>query len=95
MNEWLYKALYLLRFICFMAAFYLALHLFVAPRIRDPRSKVAAFFTILTSPLVRPVRALLPPGRTEQQVRAITLAVLVALWLSLALLSALLGARLS
>ncbi len=88
MNEWLFRVLYVLRFIAFMGTFYLALHLVVARWLRDPTSKVAAFFTILTAPLVRPVRGLLPPGRSEQQVRLAAFLVFLVLWLSLALVSA-------
>jgi uncharacterized protein YggT (Ycf19 family) len=92
MNEWLFRILYLLRFVSMMAVVYLALHLVVAARIRDPRSKVAAFFTVLTSPLVRPVRALLPAVRSEQQVRLISLFAFIVLWFVLVVLTALASA---
>lgn len=95
MNEWLFRILYLLRFVSMMAVVYLALHLVVAARIRDPRSKVGAFFTLLTSPLVRPVRAFLPAVRSEQTVRLIALCGFLVLWLFLLLLTALAGARVS
>jgi uncharacterized protein YggT (Ycf19 family) len=93
MNEWWFRILFLLRFISMMAVVYLALHLAVAGRIRDPKSKVAAFFTVLTSPLLRPVRAFLPAVRSEQQLRLIALCAFLVLWLVLVLLTALAGAR--
>jgi len=93
MNEWLFRILYLLRFVSMMAVVYLALHLVVAARIRDPRSKVGAFLTLLTSPLVRPVRSFLPAVRSEQHVRLIALCAFLVLWLFLLLLTALAGAR--
>jgi uncharacterized protein YggT (Ycf19 family) len=95
MNEWVFRVLYLLRFVAFMAVVYLGLHLLVARIFRSPTSKVAAFFTIVTAPLVRPVRGLLPPGRTEQQVRLAALVMFLVLWLSLALVSAWAGAGVS
>jgi uncharacterized protein YggT (Ycf19 family) len=93
MNEWLFRTLFLLRFVSMMAVVYLALHLAVAARIRDPRSKVGAFFSVVTSPLVRPVRAFLPAVRSEQQVRLIALCGFLVLWLVLVLVTALLGAH--
>jgi hypothetical protein len=65
----------------FMAAVYLALHVLFARLVRDPRSPVLWFFSVVTGPLTRPVRAFLPPGTREARVRAIALAVYVALWL--------------
>lgn len=51
------QILILIRFLCFMALFYLALHKLVAHLSRNPDNKVLWFFSVLTEPLTRPVRA--------------------------------------
>jgi hypothetical protein len=48
------------------------------------------FFSVLTAPLMRPLRAVLPAHVTEVQLRYVTLAACVALWLVTRLLSAML-----
>jgi uncharacterized protein YggT (Ycf19 family) len=71
-----------LPFLFFMAAFYLALHIVFARLV--PASRPSAtlwFFTVLTGPLTRPVRALLPPGTPDTRVRAVSLGVYVGLWI--------------
>ncbi len=93
MDELTFRVLFILRFLAFMAIVYLALHMVVAPWLRKPGSKVAAFFSTLTSPLTRPVRAFLGSEMPETRVRLITLAVLVVLWLAFAVLTARVGAR--
>lgn len=95
MNEWLFRVLYVLRFIAFMGVVYLALHLIVGRLFRSPQSKVAAFFTIVTAPLVRPIRGILRAGRSEQQIRLAAFLAFLVLWLSLALVSAWAGATFS
>jgi hypothetical protein len=50
------QLLILLRFIIFIALFYLALHAIVARLIANPQSKILGFFDIITSPLLFPVR---------------------------------------
>jgi hypothetical protein len=77
MNDTLVRLIYVLWFICFMATCYLGLHVVVAPLLQ-PGSKTTAFFTILTSPLTRPVRRLLGPGASEKRVRAVALAAVAA-----------------
>ena len=65
----------------FMSAVYLALHIVFARLIGRPGSAVLWFFSIVTSPLTRPVRAALPSGTAEGRVRVISLAVYAALWI--------------
>jgi hypothetical protein len=73
----------LLPFVFFMASTYLALHIVCARLVpRGRPSAVLWFFSIVTGPLTRPVRALLPPGTPEPRVRALSLAVYVGLWIA-------------
>ena len=65
----------------FMAWVYLGLHLVFARVIRDPRSPVLWFFGVVTGPLTRPVRALLPPSTPEPRVRLVSLGFYFILWL--------------
>jgi hypothetical protein len=64
----------------FMAWIYLALHVVFARFIGDPTSPVLWFFAIVTGPLTRPVRALLPRATPEPRVRLVSLGVYFALW---------------
>jgi hypothetical protein len=72
-------------FLAYMGVIYLGLHMLLARLIRRPESRLLWFFTVVTAPLIRPVRSLLPPGTPEGRVRAVTLGILVALWLGLRL----------
>jgi len=67
--------------VLFMAWIYLALHMLFASFVRRPESPVLWFFSVVTRPLTRPVRALLPPETPEARVRAISLGVYAVLWL--------------
>ena len=67
----------------FMAWIYLALHMVFARLVTRPDSPVLWFFGVVTGPLTRPVRALLPSGTPEPRVRAVSLAAYVGLWLAL------------
>jgi small-conductance mechanosensitive channel len=59
-----------------------------------PESPVLWFFDVVTRPLTRPVRALLPAGVPEARVRAVSLAVYAALWIIVrVILAGLTGAR--
>ena len=91
MQELTFRIVYVLRFVAFMAFCYMVLHAIVAPRLRNPNSKVTAFFVILTSPLTRPVRAMLGRGASDSLVRLTTLALVALVWLGLAILSSRLG----
>ena len=81
MAELGYRALVLVWFVAYMAALYLALHILVARLVRAPDSRLLWFFSIVTSPLTRPVRALLPAGTPEARIRLVALVSVAALWL--------------
>lgn len=86
MDDVVLRALALLRvlvpFVFFMASVYLALHILFARFVPAGRpSATLWFFSIVTGPLTRPVRALLPPGTPEPRVRALSLAVYAGLWI--------------
>ena len=77
----------LVPFLFFMAATYLGLHMLFARLIADERrSATLWFFSVVTGPLTRPVRALLPVGTPERRVRAVSLVVYVGLWLAMRVL---------
>ena len=65
----------------FMASVYLFLHILFARFVTRPDSPVLWFFSVVTGPLTRPVRALLRAGTPERRVRLVALGVYVALWL--------------
>lgn len=72
----------LVPFVFFMASVYLTLHIVLARFIAGNRpSGTLWFFSIVTGPLTRPVRAMLPPGTSESRVRALALALYVGLWI--------------
>jgi hypothetical protein len=73
----------LVPFLFFMAAVYLGLHIVFAHFVADERrSATLWFFSVVTGPLTRPVRAMLPTGTPEPRVRAVALAVYLGLWLA-------------
>jgi hypothetical protein len=80
-------------FLAFMAAVYLALHVVFGRVIRSPDSPVLWFFSVVTGPLLRPVRACLPAGTSEERVRAVALGAYAGAWLGLRALLGLLGIR--
>ena len=88
MYELAYRLLVIVWFVGYMAAVYLALHIAVAWLSRSPDSRLLWFFSLVTSPLTRPVRRLMPPGANESRVRLAALAaslfVMVAARLTLA-----------
>lgn len=71
----------LVPFLFMMATVYLAAHILFARLISSRESQALAFFTIVTSPLTRPIRAFLPPGTADTRVRAVALAVYLVLWI--------------
>jgi hypothetical protein len=77
-----HRLLVLAWFVAYMAAIYLLLHIVVARLARSPGSRVLWFFGVVTGPLTRPVRAMLPAGTPEARVRWVTLAVLAGIWLA-------------
>ena len=73
----------LVPFVFFMASVYLALHMLFA-RLLPGGARPSAtlwFFSIVTGPLTRPVRAMLPAETPESRVRAVSLALYVGLWI--------------
>jgi hypothetical protein len=74
----------------FMAWVYLALHILFARVIPNRQSPVLWFFSVVTGPLTRPLRAALPAGTPEPRVRAIALVAYIGLWLVVRVLLALL-----
>ena len=80
------QILFLARFLCFMAVFYLALHKLVFRLSQKPNSKLLWFFSVLTTPLTRPVRAWIMPGASEDQLLSRSLLFYGFLWLCLVLI---------
>jgi hypothetical protein len=91
MHEVLQRLLLLVWFLAYMAAIYLALHMVVARLSRSPNSLLLWFFTVLTSPLTWPVRALLPAQTPDRRVRLVALGCYVAIWLLMRMTLARLG----
>jgi uncharacterized protein YggT (Ycf19 family) len=80
------QILFLGRFLCFMALFYLVLHKIVARWSHKPKSRVLWFFDVLTAPLLRPVRGWIMPGASQDQLLSRALLFYGVLWLCLAVL---------
>jgi len=64
-----------------MAVFYLGLHKIVTRLSQKPNSKLLWFFSVLTAPLIRPVRAWVMPGTSEDQLLSRALLFYALLWL--------------
>jgi uncharacterized protein YggT (Ycf19 family) len=75
-----FQLIVLLRFVFFIALFYLMLHILVSRIIKKRENKVLWFFSVLTEPLTRPVRALIAVEMPEQRVRLIALVFYGVLW---------------
>jgi uncharacterized protein YggT (Ycf19 family) len=80
MNGFVLHVVVLLRFVCFIALFYLMLHILVSRVIKRPEHKVLWFFSVLTAPLTRPVRVWVA-DMPEQRVRWMALIFYAVLWL--------------
>lgn len=91
MYEIIHRLLVLLWFLSYTAAIYLALHMVVARVSRAPDNRVLWFFSVVTGPLTRPVRAVLPADTPEPRVRLVTLVVLVVLWIGARMLLGTMG----
>ncbi len=91
MYEFIHRLLVLLWFLSYTAAIYLALHIVVARVTRTPDNRILWFFSVVTGPLTRPVRAVLPADTPEPRVRLVTLVVLVFLWIGARMLLGTLG----
>lgn len=81
MTELLLRFLFLVRFCCFMALVYLALHALCARLITRSNSKILWFFAVVTAPLTRPVRVWLPPDVPLARLLRVSLLLYGALWL--------------
>lgn len=81
MDALTYRLLVVLWFVFYMAAIYLALHIVVARFISARESRLLWFFSVVTGPLTKPVRAMMPAGTPETRVRAVALLVYVLLML--------------
>ena len=64
-----------------MAGIYLLVHIVFARLIRSPESPVLWFFSVITGPLTRPLRAFLPPDAPPTRLRWVALGVCAAIWL--------------
>ena len=73
----------LLRFLSFMAVFYLALHKIVARLSRKPNSKLLWFFGVLTAPLTLPVKRYSSPDATDGQIVTYALIFYGLVWMLL------------
>ena len=82
----------LIPFLLFMAWIYLLLHIVFARVLLRRDSPVLWFFGVVTGPLTRPVRAVLPLGTPEPRVRVMALVVYAGLWLVARILLAPAGA---
>jgi uncharacterized protein YggT (Ycf19 family) len=92
MADLLYRAVILLWFVAYMSVIYLGLHLIVMRFARSPESRLLWFFSIVTGPLTRPVRAILPPGTSPTRIRLVALLAYGILWLALRTMLGELGA---
>jgi hypothetical protein len=81
MNRFVFQLIILLRFVCFIALFYLMLHILVSRIIKKPEHKVLWFFSVLTGPLTRPVRVWVGSDMPAQRLRWIALMFYGVLWL--------------
>lgn len=82
-------------FVFMMATVYLATHILFVRLVTSPQSQVLAFFTIVTAPLTRPVRAFVRAGTPESRIRTIAFAVYLVLWLVTDRVSRMIGPSLS
>jgi len=82
-----FKLFFLLRFLCFVAVVYLALHKIVARLSRKPGSKLLWFFSIVTAPLTRPIRNWLAPGAAEDRIVSAALIFYSLLWLFIVIIA--------
>ena len=81
MNVLLIRLLLVLGFLAYMAGIYLLVHIVFARLIRRPESPVLWFFSVITGPLIRPLRAFLPPDSPPSRLRWVALGVCAAIWL--------------
>lgn len=87
MSESALQLLVLLRFLCFVAVIYLGLHIFFARLISKADSKVLWFFSVLTRPLIWPVRTWITPNASEPRLRLTALVLYGLLWVIVVLVT--------
>ncbi len=80
MIDRLAKIVLLLRLLCAMAVFYLALHKIVTRLSRKPESKLLWFLGVLTAPLTLPVEKYSRPDASKDQVASYALFFYAILW---------------
>jgi hypothetical protein len=78
-----FKLFFLLRFLCFVAVVYLALHWTVRRLSVKPDSKLLWFFSVVTSPLTAPIKARMKPATTDDSILSVSLLFYGVLWLLL------------
>jgi len=78
--EPLYQIVFFLRFLCFIAVIYLALHVIVARLSMRPNSRLLWFFSVVTAPLIRPVRIWIMPKIAEKRLLSAALLFYFLLW---------------
>jgi hypothetical protein len=83
LNDSIAQIVLLLRFLCFMAVFYLALHKLVVSLSRKRDSKLLWFFGVLTAPLIIPVKRYSSPDATDGQIVTYALIFYLLVWLLL------------
>jgi hypothetical protein len=87
-----FKFFFLLRFLCFVAVVYLALHWTVRRFSAKPNSKLLWFFSVVTAPLTRPVKAWIKPSATEDRILSAALLFYGLLWMVIVLIERLVKA---
>jgi hypothetical protein len=80
MSESALQLLVLVRFLCFVAVIYLGLHIFFSRLISKADSKVLWFFSVLTGPLIWPVRTWISPNASEARLRLTAFVLYGLLW---------------
>lgn len=74
------KIVLLVRLLCFMAVFYLALYKIVVRLSRKPGSKLLWFFAVLTAPLTLPVKKFSNPDASNEKIVSYALIFYGLLW---------------
>jgi hypothetical protein len=87
----IHQILFLARFLCFMAIVYLALHKIVSRLSKKPNSKLLWFFSVVTAPLTRPVRAWTMPSASDEQLLSRSLLFYGFLWLCFIVIGRMVG----
>ncbi len=85
--------LLILRTVSFIAVCYVGLYIAATGLVRNPQSKVLAFFALVAAPILRPARALAGTGASERRVRWVAFALVVGVWAVAVALDLNFGAR--